>query len=207
MKPRNLPVYLAPEIHGIVINDAEGWSIAPEGFVRKDSSLLKAGGMTLPAFDDVHKQQYFIDVFLSDREAVSWTANASHNWIKLSQVIGMLRPETGNNQLRIWVSIDWRKVLPGPALSGQIIFKGAGKQMVVEVHGRKLTTPVLLNYKGFIENNGFVSIHAANFSRKKTVKQLNQWQMLEGWVIPAKCCRLCRLKCQMELYLQILQHL
>ena len=176
MKPRDLPVYQPPEIPGININGVEGWNIAPEGFIRKDSSLLN--GMTLPAFDDIHNQQYFIDLFLSDSKAVSWIA-VSNNWIKLSQSKGMLTPSPGKDQIRIWVSVDWSKVLPGEKLIGEIIFKGGGKQMAVEVHGRKLRTPALFNYKGFIENNGFVSIHAADYSRKKTGKQLSQWQELD----------------------------
>jgi hypothetical protein len=178
MKPRDLPVYQAPEITAININGAEEWSIAPEGLVRKDSSLLK-GGMTLPDFDDIHKQQYFIDIFLSDRQTVSWTAAVSHTWIKLSQNKGVLTSEAGKNQKRIWVNIDWSK-LPVPQLSGEIIFKAGDKQMIVEVNALKINAPALSNYKGFIENNGFVSMHAANFSRGKTGRQLFQWQVLEG---------------------------
>src|SRR5215212_10354345 len=93
---------------------------------KKRFFTLEAGGMTLPAFDDIHKQQYFIDLFLSDRQNVSWTTVVSHSWIKLSQEEGLLVPQAGKNQKRIWVSIDWSKVPPAAQLQGQIIFKGGG---------------------------------------------------------------------------------
>jgi hypothetical protein len=51
--------------------------------------------------------------------------------------------------------------------------------MVVPVHARKLKEPGLSDYKGFIENNGFVSIHAFHYSRLSNTRT-RQWQVLEG---------------------------
>ncbi len=60
MKPRNLPVYQEPMLPAIAIDGAAGWSIAPEGFVTKDSSLINmANGLALPVFDNLNQQQYF----------------------------------------------------------------------------------------------------------------------------------------------------
>jgi hypothetical protein len=44
----------------------------------------------------------------------------------------------------------------------------------VAVHGRQLFVP---HYKGYIENNGFISIHAANYTRI-TNKALYQWKII-----------------------------
>ena len=179
MKPRDLPVYRAPVLPEININGAEGWSIAPEGFVRKDSSLVNdTGFLALPDFDDVHRQQYFIDVFLTDRRPVSWTTTPAP-WIRLSKYKGVLRPEAGKNQDRIRVGIDWEKVPKKDQFPGRIEFKAGEKRMVVTVHARKLNAPGLSGYKGLTENNGFVSIHAAHFSRQSNTKT-SQWQVLEG---------------------------
>lgn len=178
-KPRDLPVYQAPVLPAIVISDAEGWSITPEGFVTKDSSLLKgAGAMRLPIFDDVYKQKFFIDIFLSKAQAVTWTTTVSHPWIILSQDKGALTPGAGKDQTRLWVEVDWSKAPKEEQLSGQIVFKGGDQQMVVEVKGRRVSKPELLQYKGFIENNGYVSIHAANFSRQ-TAKEVHRWQVID----------------------------
>lgn len=176
MKPRNLPVYQAPVLPEITIDGSAGWSIAPEGFVTKDSSLIDmANGLQLPAFDNLHQQRYFIDVFLHDKKTVDWTAVPSHAWIRLSGSSGSLGAEWGKNQQRIWVDVDWSKVSIEEKLSGHIIFKGGGKQMEVSVHGRQLTLPP--GYKGFFENNGYVSMHAANYTGA-TDKPGYQWKAI-----------------------------
>ncbi|MGB8193461.1 MAG: glycosyl hydrolase 115 family protein [Chitinophagaceae bacterium] len=180
MKPRDLPVFHAPVLPEIVITGSDTWSLAPEGFVRNDSSLMnETSVMKLPAFDNVNRQRYFIDVFLSDKQVVQWQAVPSHNWIRLSQSKGVLSPEAGKNQLRIWVDIDWAKVSKAEALKGRIVFKGNGKELAVQLVARRLNIPTLVNGRRFIENNGFVSMHAANFS-KRTSKGIYQWQMING---------------------------
>lgn len=180
MKPRDLPVYLEPKIPNVAVDSSTGWSIAPEGFVTKDSSLLKeADLMTLPLFDEFNQQKYFIDIFLSAHKPVEWTSAVSHNWIRLSKGRGSLSPEWGKKQMRIWIDIDWNKAPMESKLSGSIIFKGAGQQIMVKVHARKLNTSGLPKFNGVIENNGFLSIHAANYSRQ-TIKQFNHWSVING---------------------------
>jgi hypothetical protein len=177
MKPRDLPVYQAPEFPAITINGEDGWSIAPEGHAGKDSSLAKEQEvLKLPAFNDIYKQEYFIDIFLTDKQTVSWTSQVSNNCIKLSHTAGVLSPGPGKNQMRLLASIDWNKV-PGINFQGQIIFKGSGKQMIVHVKADKLRGTVLSNFKGFIENNGSVSMHATSISRKSG-NALQQWHIL-----------------------------
>jgi hypothetical protein len=160
MKPRDLPVYQEPVIPDITIDGTAGWSIAPEGFVTKDSSLIDMShGMQLPAFDNVNQQRYFVDVFLNDKKPVDWSAIPSHNYIRLSISRGSLTPEWGKNQVRIWVDIDWTKA-PKNQFTDTIVFKGGGKQLEVAVLGHQLIKPK--QGKVFVENNGFVSIHAAS---------------------------------------------
>lgn len=180
MKPRDLPVYQEPVIPAIHIDSTNDWSIAPEGFVTKDSSL--AGGsdtMALPSFDDLNKQRYFIDIFLIKSKAVEWRATVSHNWIRLSQNTGLLNSETGKKQMRIWVDIDWNKVSANKKLSGTILFLGGGKQMAVKIQAAKINTPELSGYNGFVEDNGFVSIHAAHFTWQANKTSL-QWKVIDG---------------------------
>ena len=177
MKPRNLPVYQAPVLPDIAIDGSAGWSIAPEGFVTKDSSLVDmANGLKLPPFDNLNQQRYFIDVFLHDKKTVDWTAVPSHDWIRLSTSSGSLSPEWGKNQQRIWVDVDWSKAGAEEKLAGNIIFKGGGKQMEVGIHGQRLNVPPA--YKGFFENNGLVSMHAANYT-SATDKPGYQWKAID----------------------------
>jgi hypothetical protein len=160
MKPRDLPVYQEPAIPAITIDGSAGWSLAPEGFVTKDSSLIDmTHGMQLPAFDNVNRQRYFIDVFLNDKKPVDWSAVPTHRYIRLSTASGSLNQEWGKNQVRIWVEIDWTKA-PKTQFTDTIVFKGGGKQLKVAIRGRQLNKPK--QARVFVENNGFISIHAAS---------------------------------------------
>jgi hypothetical protein len=198
MQPRNLPVFLAPEFSDTVIRNAEGWNIAPEGYVREDSSLLgELSSLRLPGFDDIHKQQYFIDLFLEEKKIVPWTATLSNSWIRLSQSKGTLLPGAGKNQVRIWVDIDWSMAPKEGKFKGHIVFKGGNKQMKVELMGNRRNKPELLQYRGFIEDNGFVSIHAVNFSHQ-TKKSNLHWQILDHLGYAGKVLQVLPLKADGE---------
>jgi hypothetical protein len=162
MKPRNLPVYQEQEIPAFTIDRSAGWSIAPEGFVTKDSSLIPGNGTMLPAFDNINKQRYFIDVFLNDSKPVEWKSSVSDNWIRLSQKSGSLSKDRGKNQVRIWVDVDWNKVGKKKELTGRILFTGGGKQMEVKVRCHTPFDREHFDWGQYAENNGFVCIHPMN---------------------------------------------
>jgi hypothetical protein len=180
MNPRNLPVYQAPVLPEISIDSTNAWSIAPEGYATKDSSLLGASGpLSLPSFDVYNRQKYFVDIFLTKNKPVKWTATVSHNWIRLSKSANLISPEQGKNQARIWVDIDWSRIVNNEKVAGNIVFSGGGKQLVVNVQANKKNKPGLSAYKGFIENNRFVSMHATHFSRQ-TNKPSSEWKVVDG---------------------------
>lgn len=178
MNPRNLPVYQPPVLPEISIDSTAMWSIAPEGYVTRDSSLLSVNEfMSLPSFDNLNRQKYFIDIFLSKNQTINWTTTVSHNWIHLSKSTGVLSPEQGKNQMRLWVEVDWSKTPSNTKLIGTIAFTVGNKQMMVNVQAIKLNKPALLNYRSFIENNGFVAMRAANFTRQ-TIRPANHWKVI-----------------------------
>ncbi|MEO6733565.1 MAG: glycosyl hydrolase 115 family protein [Ferruginibacter sp.] len=180
MKPRNLAVYQTPDLPELAIDSTSDWSIAPEGFVTKDSSLLEnSSSLALPDFDNLNKQKYFVDIFLSKNQTVKWNASVSNNWIHLSQKNGVLKPELGNKQTRIWVDVDWNKFGEKGKRNGRIVFTSGGKQMMLSIQATKIHQPVPSGYNGFIENNGFVAMNSTHFSRK-TNKPLNQWKLIDG---------------------------
>ena len=176
MKPRNLPVYQEPVLPEITIDGATGWSIAPEGFVTKDSSLIPGNGTLLPAFDNINRQRYFIDVFLNDNKPVKWKATVSDSWIRLSQKDGSLGEGWGKNQVRIWVDIDWTKA-PKDQFTGSILFKGSDKEVKVTLQGSQLKDAEQLR-NTFIENNGFVSMYAIHYTGQSKKMGYN-WMKLD----------------------------
>jgi hypothetical protein len=179
MKPRGLPVYLEPVIPSIAIDSTTSWDIAPEGFVTRDSCLsCNNGSKSLPPFDVFNKQKYFVDIFLSKNESVKWTAAATHSWIRLSNRSGLLTPERGKKETRIWVDIDWNK-FAGSEMTGHITFQVSGRKMQVAIRAAKRNVAALAGYKGFIENAGLISIQASHFSRQMN-KGPQQWDFIEG---------------------------
>ncbi|HEY8689616.1 MAG TPA: glycosyl hydrolase 115 family protein [Chitinophagaceae bacterium] len=176
MKPRDLPVYQSPVLSQIVIDTTSIWSIAPEG----DSAFASSEeNYSLPKFNSLSRNKYFIDIFLSGKKIVNWTSSSTENWIKLSQQTGILFPEAGKKQTRLWVDIDWNKAPKNDRLKGTIIFNAGDKQIPLKVYANNLQNAELQSYKGFVENNGYVSIYASNYSR-----QLNQskvkWEIKDG---------------------------
>ena len=180
MNPRNLAVYQPPYLPELTIDSATDWSIAPEGFVTKDSSLLKNySSLSLPAFDNLNQQKYFVDLFISKNVTINWKASVSDNWIRLSHNNGILNRQTENKQTRIWVDIDWSKFHKTGKANGSIIFSSGGKQIVLNVQASKINQPGFASNNGFIENNGLVAINATHFSRKIN-KPLKQWKLING---------------------------
>lgn len=178
MNPRNLPVYQEPVLPEINIDHMGGWGIAPEGYVTKDSSLTgKAGSFSLPPFDEYNKQKYFVDVFLSKNQPIHWTATPSHSWIRLSKKSGQLVARGGKGDMRIWVDLDWSKVPRDNQFAGTVTISRGGKQVVVHLRADKVDKPELVGFKGFIENNGFVSMQATHFTRQE-IRASNHWKLV-----------------------------
>ena len=158
--PRNLPVYQTPDLPATTIDQAAVWNIAPEGFIRPDSSLVKGTGFVLPAFNRFANKRYFVDVFLSTDKVLEWKAE-TESWIKLSQSSGKLEPQSGKREHRIWVSIDWAKA---NQKSGQITFTANGTRRTVHVD---LST-----------EDSYLDIPATAFSRKVD-HGIQQWSLLK----------------------------
>ncbi|AKQ46011.1 hypothetical protein TH63_10760 [Rufibacter radiotolerans] len=180
MKPRDLPAYQAPVLPEIKLNPTAPWGVAPEGFVTKDSSLVPGPTLSLPMFQPWGGQRYFVDVFLTGSQPLSWKANASDKWIKLSTEKGKLTSAEGQKQQRLWVSIDVSKVPKHQKSKGYITFKANGIKIKLEVNVASAPeTPDLDFYRGFMENNGYVSIFAGNFTRQ-IEKQGRSWEPVAG---------------------------
>lgn len=181
MNPRNLAVYQAPELPEISIDETNNWSIAPEGYNNMDStSVDRTDSMALPAFDDVNRQKYFIDVYLSKGQRLIWTAVTSHDWIQLSSERGQLDVGIGEKQTRIWVEINWKKFRGNEKTHGNILFAAGGKKIVLNIAATKISKHGILPFGGFFERDGYVSIYASDFSRR-TQSPTFQWQILSDF--------------------------
>jgi hypothetical protein len=148
--------------------------VSPEG---TDTATLDK--LVLPNFASNLKQRYFIDIYLSDSVTVEWKTSTSEKWIKLSQENGILSPENGKNQLRIWVSVDWSQAPGQGELTGKIVFEGTGKNYPIEVYGFRQKRFVHAVFNGFVEDKGYVSIYAQHYTERKNGAAL-PWGRVEG---------------------------
>lgn len=177
MNPRNLAVYSEPVLSALNIDSVTSWNIVPEGYATKDPSLARdISSMSLPPFDNLNKQKYFIDVFLSKNESLQWNTSVSNNWIRLSKSNGMISAR-GMREERIWVDIDWSKIDKKEKLTGTITFTGNGEQRLIKVQATNMNKPELSGYTGFIEDNGFVSIHASHITRQTNTASA-KWEIV-----------------------------
>lgn len=108
---------------------------------------------SLPAFDPVNDQEYYIELFNTGSDSLDYQLEASENWIQLSESSGTLAA-----QKRIFVSIDWTQA-PASATEGSLRLSGPKASHQISVPIR----PDLPQTAGFVENNGVVSIEAANY--------------------------------------------
>lgn len=117
----------------------------------------------LPAFNKFTAKEYFVDIFNTGKQAFDWTAQPSHDWIKVSKQTGQVAHED-----RIWVSIDWDEAPVGERVAGEIVFTSEDIQEKV---GISVFNPKDLHIKDvkdlYIEDNGVISIAAADFHRKR----------------------------------------
>jgi len=126
-----------------------------------EADLLFSNSFT--DFDPLNKQSYYVEIFNLGKKNLSYTAEAKNDWITLSKTKGDIQYDE-----KVYVSIDWDKAPKGKA-SGSILIKGAGKEYTVRVPVRN-NLPVA---SGFVENNGVVSMEAANYTKKTDSKNVH----------------------------------
>jgi hypothetical protein len=167
MHPRSLPVFQAPAPFRFQLDTTQAWGVLPEGFATADSALVgpPKQALVLPTFQPWGAPTHFLDVFLSGRRAVSWKVSTSAKWLLISAKSGRLTAAAGQQQQRLLVSVDWRRVPTGGEQVGFLTFKGAGKTVRVAVRAT-LASPEILAYEGFIETNGYVAMQADHYTRK-----------------------------------------
>lgn len=142
---------------------------------------------TLPCFNKfLPDSYYYVDVFNKGEGSLKWKAVPSAPWIVVDKQHGKTRYEE-----RISVSIDWDKVPVGEDIVGtvDILAEKAGKQKVF-VSVFNPSSPAISELKGmYVENNGYVSIDATGFHRKKETDDI-KFDVVNGLGFHNKVVRL-----------------
>ena len=124
----------------------------------------------LPIFDPLNNQNYSVIIFNRGKQNFNYSINSDSDWIKISEKEGVV--ETSKN---IGVSIDWNTA-PKGSRTAKINVKGNGKEIPVHVKIENFETN---NIKGFVENNGYIVIEAAEFDKKYEPKSF-QWKVVKN---------------------------
>lgn len=176
MHPRDLPVYQAPELNYSVTRRSEAWLALPEGTTTDSTKVT--GNLLLPVFSNAG-QKHFIDVFLTQNIPVKYVVKTSASWISVSQRSGSLLAKGIESQNRLWVAIDWTKATAAKEFAGVISIQSANKTVSITVKVSKNDERSLKGFRGFIENDGYISIYAKNY-QAKAEKRGDYWGAITG---------------------------
>lgn len=181
MEPRSLPVFHEVSFLPMALQPLDKLGVMPEGLVHKDSSLLQADSkrLFLPSFSPWGPSKQFIDIYLQSDKPVRWKVDRSDHWIQVSAMKGILKPEFGQKEERLWVSIDWNKAPKGKALNGYVTIKDGRNVTRVDVSANPSPSAELAQEGLFIEHNGYISIFAENYSKKNDQPE-TLWQEIDG---------------------------
>ncbi len=198
MSPRHLPVFSEPTVSYSLHNTKAALGLALESYqMEVNYDVINSYADVLPVFNAYTDNRYFIDVFIKGKGDINWKAEAQADWIQISQTEGKVSTKSDEQEQRLWVSIDWDKVPVGEnkkeaplghdyqlipqsyKVNSAIDFVSADTTIRIGVSVFNPKFEELENYHGFVEDKGFVSIHAENFTRK-TTDMLSDWEIIDG---------------------------
>lgn len=172
-------VHTMPPIDQLSLPDEAILAVFPEGHKSIKSSPDLS--MSLPVFNSFAPKEYYIDVVNKGSIPLQWTATVSEPWIKLSSRSG----KTSDEQ-RIYVSIDWEKCPAEEYAFGDITFLSGVQKEKISISTFSPQNVKLEELEGlFTEQNGCISIPAADFHRKSNDRNV-EVQIIDGLGIENK---------------------
>ena len=113
----------------------------------------------LPEFSEESDSKHYIDLFNQGVGNLNFTIKESESWVKFSQKNGSF-----NDELRIWISIDWAKVPSGDLLTPIKITGTNNFEITVYLKIKDFDKRI----KGFIPTDNVTVIDAVNFNSNKS---------------------------------------
>jgi hypothetical protein len=156
-----------PEVDSLALPDKAILALFPEGYEQSKNNSIPY--KSLPVFNSFAPKKYYIDVANKGSKVASWKAAVSDDWIILSEASGKVKDE-----VRLFVSIDRQKLPAEEKVYGEIVFKSKNKKEKIFVSAFNPQNVTDDELKGlFVEQNGYISIPAADFHRKKDDDPVN----------------------------------
>ena len=115
---------------------------------------------------------HYVDVFNHGKGTFNFSIDPLPSYVTVEPKSGSVVTEQ-----RIWVNIDWQKAPKGLSSVPVTITGPNGAKVIVEAAVRKILP---LNTIGFNENNGYVSIEAAHYT-KAVNSTAAQWMIIPNY--------------------------
>ena len=180
-------------------------SYSGEGEPTMQLSLEGGDGLLLPGFSVFNEDKRFIDLYNTGNGAIYWNSKTSADWIKLSDTAGVIYDEKRIWVTIDWkkapkgidpvgkIAFGWQPSNENKSVSNQFLhfpakqlskdsminqnINGGGLQVQLSLFNPAAPTNEKVN--GFVESNGYISIEAAHYSRKKDAPHAG-WNVVDG---------------------------
>ncbi|TKG92905.1 hypothetical protein EYV94_18205 [Puteibacter caeruleilacunae] len=194
--PRNLPVFAMPATYATDNQQPSKLGIALESYdMQVNNKIINSYANVLPVFNSYTDSRYFIDLFKQGSQDISWKIVPKDDWITVSHLKGSLderHPEqriivginaakapVGENRKEAPLGHDYQLIPPSYKVNSSIDI--ITKDTTISI-GISLFNPALKeleDFDGFIEDKGFISIHAENAARIKSRGETS-WKIIDG---------------------------
>jgi len=166
------PVNVMPAVEELELPQAGNMGVAIEG--SQDWWPNSQTEALLPQFNAYLPKTGYIELFNRGKSTLEYQIKTGDAWIKLSRSGGKLE-----KQERILVSVDWKKAPKGSHKIPLTIQSGE-KEIIVYAPVFNPASPALSKTKGFIEENGYLSIEAANYTKAVNQEPI-RWKVLPDY--------------------------
>lgn len=112
------------------------------------------------SFSSFYPEPRYIEIFNRGSDAFNYTVETGVPWINVSSSRGSIE-----NEKRLWISVNWNKVPAGRQIIPIVIKGPADSRVTVKTVINNPASARKNGIKGFVENNGVVSIEAEHFSK------------------------------------------
>ncbi|MBN1925514.1 MAG: glycosyl hydrolase 115 family protein [Prolixibacteraceae bacterium] len=130
--------------------------------------------LELPVFDPINDQSFYLELFNRGDKRSSFEIVSPCDWINISKTKGKIA-----DLERISVNINWRKIPDGDQRVPLTIKGPSTDTVAVYVPVHNPGDDVTKTAKGFVENQGCVSIEAPNFTKNNGGATAN-WELIPG---------------------------
>lgn len=129
---------------------------------------------SLPVFSSVYPKTHYIELFNRGQTSLNYTVKAGKEFVKVSKNNGVLKDEG-----KITVDVDWTKAPKGET-KVPIVIRSDKKEITVYAILRNDLSAFPEKFTGYVEENGYLSIDAANFQTMVNAKSIG-WKVLKDY--------------------------